>query len=255
MKMHSKKVSENCSNEVELWLVKRLVFLHVAAAALLLSWLLEPSRGLWLAVDEVVFRLFNESLKSGSDAWRMLWAVANHRLFDIVSVLALASVFVVSALRSRRTDRIWHLSVAILTALAAFLATQLGHLLPIVRASGTVIFSKTFHLNEWATFKTKDIAYSTFPGDHGMVAFVCVACVFHYLENRYRIPVIIAAVISVTPRLVGGAHWLSDELVGAGFVTMIVVAWLFSTPLAAVILEKIQIFLSRVARCLRMNPA
>jgi len=251
MKMHLKNNPGHCSNYAAMWSIKRLVLLHIAAAVLLLSWLFEPGRGLWLTVDEAVFRLFNDSLKSGNDAWRMLWAVANHRLFDIAAILALASVFVASGLRNRHIGWLWHFSTITLTALAALLATQLGHLLSIERASGTVIYAHTFHLSEWATFKTKDIAYSTFPGDHGMVAFVWVACVFYYLERRYRIPAVIAALISVTPRLVGGAHWLSDELVGAGFVTLIVVAWLFSTPLAASMLEKIQNFWARVARVIR----
>lgn len=184
-------------------------------------------------MDEVVFRYFNNSLKDGSDSWRMFWAVTNHRAFDLVLASMLGLVFVCSAIINGRESWGRHAAIICTTAIIAFLATRIGHLIPVERASGTVIFKDVFYLNYWATgFETKDFSYSTFPGDHGMVALVGAGCAGRYLGRGYACAALCAGLIIVMPRLVGGAHWVSDELVGAVFAAVIALSWSFCTPLA-----------------------
>ncbi len=223
------------------WFVGRLLFAHIFAFVLLLSWFIEPGRQYWLDLDVWVFRYFNDGLKTGSEAWRMLWALTNHRLFDLVSALILGLVFVISGVKQGRQTWARHAAILCVTALVAFLGTRIGHLIPADRASGTVIFSDVFLLNDWATgFKTKDISYSTFPGDHGMVALIGCGFAFFYLQRCYAFASIIAGLIIVVPRLVGGAHWMSDELVGAGFVGIVVLSWAFCSPLANYLVAKFE---------------
>ncbi|GEM_PF-435063 len=229
-------------NRMKRWRIGRLATFNGLAALLLMSWFFDPSHLWWLAADKATFWFFNDSLRSGSDAWRMLWAVTNHRLFDLVSALAFVGVFALSARRLGPNKWVWHISILTLTILAAFIGTRIGHLLPVERASGSVVFGDTYRLSEWANFKTKDLAYSTFPGDHGMIAFIAVAFTVHYLDRRYWFASILAAVVMTLPRIVGGAHWLSDELIGAGFVALIVASWLFCTPLAEFLLCRIERF-------------
>ena len=237
----SRQLNES-DNHSKQWRIGCLVTFNGLAALLLMSWFYDPSQRWWLAADKATFWFFNDSLRSGTDAWRMLWAVTNHRLFDLVSALTFVAVFALSAWRHGAKQRIWHISILTLTILAAFLGTRIGHLLPVERASGAVVFADTYRLSEWASFKTKDLAYSTFPGDHGMIAFVAVAFTIHYLEKPYWVASILAAVVMTLPRIVGGAHWLSDELIGAGFVALIVSAWLFCTPLAEILFCRIERF-------------
>lgn len=223
------------------WWVSYLVVWQFIAALLLISWFIEPTRSLWLCLDEAVFRFFNDSLKTRSDAWRMLWALTNHRLFDGVSAGMLAMVFVVSAWREGPASRSWHAAVITATVIAALIGTRIGHLIPVERPSGTMVYSDVFRLNDWATgFETKDISYSTFPGDHGMVALIGYGYAFHYLGRGYAWAAFLAGLVIVLPRLVGGAHWLSDELVGAGGVGILVLSWSFYTPLADILVGKLE---------------
>jgi membrane-associated phospholipid phosphatase len=226
-------------DDVSRWWVPYLVVWQFMAVLLLMSWFVEPTRTVWLTVDDLVFCVFNDSLKTGSDSWRLLWALANHRLFDAISAGLLAVVFIVSAWRNGRASWCWHTAVLSVTVIAVVIGTRIGHLIPVERPSGTMLYNGVFRLNEWATgFETKDISYSTFPGDHGMVALIGYGYAFHYLGKGYALAAFFAALIIVMPRLVGGAHWLSDELVGAGFVGILVLSWSFYTPLADFLVEK-----------------
>lgn len=229
------------------WRVKRLILWQIFAILLLASWFLEPTRTLWLAVDEGFFRFFNDSLKNGSDSWRMLWALTNHRLFDGISAGLLILVFLVSASRNGRETWFRHVSVVTVTVIAAVIGTRIGHLIPVERPSGSMILSDVFRLNSWAGgFETKDFSHSTFPGDHAMVAMIGVGYAFRYLSKGYAWAAVGAGLIIAMPRLVGGAHWLSDELVGAGFVGILVLSWSFYTPLAGVLVERSEQFWRRI---------
>ncbi|MGR9108500.1 MAG: phosphatase PAP2 family protein [Gammaproteobacteria bacterium] len=228
------------------WYIPYLVVWQVIAVLLLLSWFIEPTRSLWSFLDDDCFRYFNESLKNGSDAWRMLWAVTNHRLFDAVSAGLLLLVFMVSAWRSGRSSWRWHGAVVTVTVLAILVGTRIGHLMPVERPSATMIYPDVFRLSEWARgFETKDISHSTFPGDHGMVALIGYGYAFHYLQRPYALAALLAGLVIVMPRLVGGAHWLSDETVGAGFVGILVLSWSFYTPLADVLVGKVDRYFKR----------
>lgn len=229
------------------WNAPCLVLWNITALLLLASWFVEPAHSLWLAADEGFFRFFNDSLKNGSDAWRMFWALTNHRLFDAISAGILIMVFVTSALRNGRETWIAHGALVTAIVIAAFAGTRIGHLLPVERASGTLLYSDVFRLNSWATwFETKDSSGNTFPGDHGMVALIGAGYAFRYLSRAYAFPAFIAGMIIVMPRLVSGAHWLSDELVGAGFVGFLVLSWSFCSPLGYILIEKSEQFLRRL---------
>jgi Kdo2-lipid A phosphotransferase len=228
-------------NDTYQWSPKRLLIVHAALLLLLLSWLFEPTRGLWLSLDEGWFRFSDQSLKKGGDAWRLFWAVMNHEWFDYLFGLVLLSVFIISGLHAGRERWAWHLAVISVAAIAAFIGTRIGNLLPIDRYSATLEFRDAFHLSEWVSgFKTKDYSDDTFPGDHGVVGFIIAGFSLCYLKRGYGWASVVLAVMYVIPRLVAGAHWLSDELVGAVFVCGIILAWFFYTPLAKVLVERFE---------------
>lgn len=215
------------------WQVPYLFVWQVIAIFLLASWFIEPTRTFWLECDDFIFRYFNNSLRYGSDSWRMLWAVMNHRAFDAVSAGLLTLVFIESAWRNGRATWAWHAAVVSVTVIAVLIGTRIGHMIPVERPSATMLNQDTFRLNHWASgFETKDISYSTFPGDHGMVALIGFGYAFHYLGSWQALAAFGAGLVILMPRLVSGAHWLSDELVGAGFVGILVLSWSFYTPAA-----------------------
>ncbi len=214
------------------WFIKRLVALNLFAFLLLLSWLFEPTRGEWLALDEIFFRSLNNSLREGGSWWRLFWAATNSRIFDFVFGSLMLLLFIVAGLRAGRQQWAHYLALITVASIAIVSGAMLGHLLSIDRVSGTVQFADAYHLSEAVGFKTKDFSYGTFPGDHGLVAIIVAGYALRYLSPRYYWPMQFLALFFVIPRLVGGAHWLSDELVGAAFVALIVLSWSFCTPLA-----------------------
>lgn len=231
------------------WRVPYLLASQLVSILLLLSWFIEPARSFWLFTDDLVFWFFNDGLRTGSDSWRMLWALTNHRLFDGISAGLLVMVFLVSARRNGRASWCRHAAVITVTIIATVIGTRIGHLIPVERPSATMIYDDVFRLNSWATgFETKDISHSTFPGDHGMVALIGFGYAFHYLGRGYAWAALAAGLIIVTPRLVGGAHWLSDEVVGAGFAGILVLSWSFYTPLADTLVWKAECWWRRIWR-------
>ena len=61
--------------------------------ALLMSWILEPTRSLWLTLDDNFFWAVNDSLAWGR-GWQVFWAVANNRAVDAVAALSFFGLFV-----------------------------------------------------------------------------------------------------------------------------------------------------------------
>jgi membrane-associated phospholipid phosphatase len=54
---------------------------------------------------------------------------------------------------------------------------------------------------------------------------------WYYGGRRFGLVCLFMTVIFSLPRLIGGAHWLTDDLVGGGFITLLAMSWLLATPL------------------------
>jgi Kdo2-lipid A phosphotransferase len=78
---------------------------------------------------------------------------------------------------------------------------------------------------------TKDDSSKSFPGDHGTTALLFAAS-FSYLAGwRLGLLASLYAAFLCMPRLITGAHWLSDVIVGSGTITILFLSWAFCTPL------------------------
>ena len=64
----------------------------ILSVALLVSWFVEPTRSIWLALDEHFFWATNDTLARGR-SWQVLWAVANFRAVDLLAALSMAGLF------------------------------------------------------------------------------------------------------------------------------------------------------------------
>jgi membrane-associated phospholipid phosphatase len=98
--------------------------------------------------------------------------------------------------------------------------------------SPTMVIDDSIRLSkEIPWMKIKDGSSKSFPGDHGTTALLFAAS-FSYLAGwRLGILASFYAAFLCMPRLITGAHWLSDVLVGSGTITMIFLSWAFCTPL------------------------
>ena len=78
----------------------------------------------------------------------------------------------------------------------------------------------------------KDSATRSFPGDHASVLLIWAMFMSFFARNWRLLLVWSMAAIFMLPRLVAGAHWGSDALVGGVFLALLGLAWSCFTPFA-----------------------
>ena len=233
------------SHQLE-WKVKHLIIIHICAALLMLSWLFEPGKTFWLYIDQELFWFFNDALKQGSDQFRYFWAATNMKNFDRVVGIILLAIFIFHAIRSGR--QLWGRHIGILVALLFTLGiwtgygtyTGIGQLLPIERLSPTLEFGDSFRIEHWAgELKTKDSSSDSFPGDHGMILLISSSFFAYYFSRSFAWFGFVLVFVGTLPRVYVGAHWVTDEVVGAIFIALLAYSWNFHTPLGEFIVRHV----------------
>ncbi len=212
------------------------------AALLIVSWLFEPGRGLWNQLDLVIFRTLNNTLAWGT-AWQGVWAIANWRPFDLVAgaVVFLVLWATVRHAFADRPARGW-MSLAVLVAatLVVTFVTELliDHTFVYHRPSPTKVLDETWRLNSLLTWiECKDTSPWCFPGNHGFVLLMIAIYATYFGNRRLKISAWLIAIIGILPRLVSGAHWATDIIVGSGTMALVASAFVFATPVHAWMLD------------------
>lgn len=239
------------------WRLRPLIACHIAALALLASWLWLPSRALWDQFDLHLFALLNQPVHGGG-LWAQTWAIGSMRPVDIgVGVLMLAVIL--------KADLVFS-AVQVRKALYAFIATLFVMLLMRVgfaelvkimgwqRPSASLVVEGAARLTElfpkWEErWDLKDSATRSFPGDHASVLLIWAMFMSFFARNWRLLLVWMIAIAFIMPRLVAGAHWGSDALVGGVFLALLGLAWGCFTPFAdkaSEWLEKITLPITRL---------
>ncbi len=219
------------------WKWKMLLLYHMIAALLFASLFWPITQVYWETVDVAFFKMLNGSLRD-RPLWQLFWALANHKLADWIEdicVLCFFVAYVRQAQRSLRARRVSELLFCVLyiAAIIYFINRLLfRENLSIPRLSPTLVVDDSVHLSEEITWMSiKDDSSKSFPGDHGTTALLFAAS-FSYLAGwRLGILASLYAAFLCLPRLITGAHWLSDVLVGSGTITIVFLSWAFCTPL------------------------
>lgn len=206
----------------------------------MLSWLMEPTRSFWLALDDNAFWAMNNSLNWG-ESWQKLWAIANNRAFDLAAAVSMLSLFAYRAWVDDRKKLNHYLALGLFLFITLIVAMQLGKALPIERPSATAHFPEALRLTELVPdISTKDYSGDSFPGDHGLVLLICAGFALAYLPPLYALLAALFCLIFTLPRLMSGAHWLTDEIVGAVAVGSFILSWVFASPLHNKAISKIE---------------
>jgi membrane-associated phospholipid phosphatase len=212
------------------WHPGMLAAINLFSLLLFCSWLFEPTRSLWLALDEAAFWAMNNSLSWGS-SWQKTWALANNRAFDLVAGTGMLLLFAHRALITDRKRLPRYIAIGIFMFLTLLVMLQIGKNIPIERMSATGVFPEALRLSELVPdIVTKDYSSDSFPGDHGLVLFLVTGFALFYLPRTHGVIAVIFMVLFAMPRLMSGAHWLTDEIVGAVALGSITLGWLFATP-------------------------
>ena len=77
---------------------------------------------------------------------------------------------------------------------------------------------------------TKDFSPACFPGDHAFVLLTVTSFFWYVGRRRDALVASLLAAVFLLPRLVGGAHWASDVVVGSGTAALLAGSWAFATP-------------------------
>ena len=192
-----------------------ILLLNIAGLALFLSWYIPAGHGFWSSLDTGVFRFFNHKLVESP---LFLWVVAitNNRAFDGCSLLAMGALMLHFWLKETSEGRRRIVAIGLVMLFTAVVLNQLGQaLIPVKRASPTLMLDNIYRVSELLHIPTKDASKDSFPGDHGMMLLIFSAFMLRYFGKVAMI----------------GAHWLNDIVVGSMTVVLIGLPWWLMTPL------------------------
>lgn len=213
------------------WHPLPLVIGTLFALILFASWLWDPTRSLWQALDDRAFWAMNRSLAEGA-VWQQFWAVTNNRAFDLAAAVAMIGLFAHYALLRDRRNLRRHIATGLIMVLTLLISVQVGKALPIERPSATMEYPDALRLSTLVPdIDTKDYSSDSFPGDHGLVLLVCAGFIARFMPPVYGLIGMLFVVVFTMPRLMSGAHWLTDEIVGALSLGTLALCWMLATPL------------------------
>lgn len=222
------------------WRLRPLLACHLTALLLLASWLWLPTRQLWDRFDLALFGLLNDPLHSGG-LWAHIWAIGSMRPVDLGVGLLMLAVMLKADLvfRGAQVRRALFALLGTLLVLLLFRVgfAELVKLMGWQRPSASLVVEGSARLTElfpaWEErWDMKDSASRSFPGDHASVLLLWALFLSFFARGWHLLLVWCMALVFMLPRLVAGAHWASDALVGGAFLSLLGIAWGCFTPFA-----------------------
>lgn len=134
-----------------------------------------------------------------------------------------------------------------MTVTALILQDIVNNLMTYKHASPTAMLDDVNLLSELTTLPARDTASSSFPSDHGLMAMILAAFMWRF-ANRLMAGLATALVVIVcAPRIMVGAHWVSDVSIGALSIALIALPWVLCTPLVSGAVQGLVRFSKRLA--------
>jgi len=204
---------------------KRGLFFLFFALLLPLSLFVLPTKSLWASFDSWVFHTCN-SFVAHHPIQRIFWALANIKITDLFGAFFLLGCFMsyifeaAGQERRKRTAQLLYtilwFEITILLSKQLFI-TPLINTLSLWRAGPTILFPNTsYFLSKLISWhKIKDVSHSSFPGDHAIIVCQWCALFYYFAGKKWGIPTALLSILFLLPRIISGAHWISDLLVGS----------------------------------------
>ncbi|MDH5436305.1 MAG: DUF368 domain-containing protein, partial [Gammaproteobacteria bacterium] len=209
-----------------------LILCNLTAALLLGSWFYDPVKiAFWDKLDNALFFTLNRTLQDGH-AWQWFWAITNTRAFDVFSGLIILGMFALFVFADQGKFIARRIAIGFWMTVTVSLTGTLAKLLDIDRTGPSYIYDNAILLTRIITdFEFKAGSNSSFPSDHALVIFVISTFFLVHTGKRLGLLMSGLGIFLLMPRLVVGAHWLTDSIVGSGAVVLVVMSWLMATPL------------------------
>ncbi|MDN3504697.1 MAG: phosphatase PAP2 family protein [Rhabdochlamydiaceae bacterium] len=229
-----------------LWKSRRLIGFNVIVLLLITTWLVPSTRFFWDILDQKAFLALNKWIQT-NPYWQTFWAMANHKntdwLFDAIILYFIGSYIyhAPSHLKLRRLCEVTF--TIILTASTILLVNRFlfRDIITIYRESPSLVTPMATLLNTVVPWmETKTSARFSFPGDHATTALMFIFAMNLLLDRPKAFFATLIGIFFILPRLIIGAHWLTDILIGSLSITMFIIAWTFYTPLYHTFVTKME---------------
>ena len=213
---------------------KYLILFNILGALLFLSWLVPENHGFWFNIDKNIFYFFNNMLTE-SKAFMYFVSFINLRGFDIIAFIGMLIIFYDYFSKKDLQGKRFLFCVGITMLLTAILVKQVLAFFPIDRTSPTIFFKETMHLpvnliSELSGWNTKCRSSDCFPGDHGIMLLIFSSYMWRYCNFEAFKKCLIVFIIFSLPRIMGGAHWFTDVVVGSTSTNLLLTSWILLTP-------------------------
>ena len=217
------------------WNLKGFIRTHLLVAIGIIIFIF--FRNSVLFVDLKVFKLLNSSIKD-SVFLQSFWSVLNHKAADWIGDGVMLVFFLIYIFKKSCKARIakWAeliLFTICLSTIILFVNTYLfRHPLRFERKSPSLVVEEAVRVRKnirW--IKTKDSSNHSFPGDHATTAIMFALFFAYFARSPLGYFGIAYGCIMSLPRLILGAHWLSDILVGSLSIALLIFSWVILTPI------------------------
>lgn len=225
------------------WSWKPFIACHLLALALLVLWLWEPTRAAMNLFDVSLFHLLNAPLAT-NETWRLTWAVASTRPFDLLVGVILLLLLIrgdwIFKASQVRAATFGFICAAVILVVVRVLYAKIAHHFGWQHASISTVLPDAVRLEQYfpswedTAFEIKDESARSFPGDHASVLLIWA--LFLTLFSRTLLQWVVIwglALLFMLPRLVAGAHWGQDDYIGGVQMALVALAWSCFTPFAA----------------------
>ena len=236
----------NSDHRTSAWNFKGLINIHLVILLLVGSLIVPWTFSYWFKLDMKVFESLNQTLQWG-EGWRIYWAFANHHLSDWIEDIVIFIFYLIAIFDAPKEKRIQRsaqfLFCLLLTATVIISINRLffHDIIHLKRYSPTLTVDYCIRLKQEVSWLAiKDVSSKCFPADHGTLALLFSLTYALFVKKRFSIPAIIYSLYLCLPRLIVGAHWLSDIIVGSFSITLFAIGWTFYTPLGLKIIKSIE---------------
>jgi membrane-associated phospholipid phosphatase len=215
---------------------KPLLLCLTAIIFLLGSFLWPVTFALWQSLDTTVFKSLNHTLE-GHPWIQVFWAFVNHRKADLVEDAIFLLFFILAIRAAPKEKKIRRTAEFIFCVLLAGCLiyfvnrTFLRSHVFIPRESPSLVVTPCIRLSQevpWMVVKDETIA--CFPGDHATTLLLFTVLYSFYAGRKFGIAAALYALFRILPRLIVGAHWASDIIVGSGCLVLFFLSWALCTP-------------------------
>jgi membrane-associated phospholipid phosphatase len=205
--------------------------LSITACLILLSWGNPLTTSWWDKWDIHAFYFFNGWV-AHNHAAQIFWSIANYRPFDFLLIaIMLGCIMTPDFFISRPMNRDKTLLFFVLIAVVLAIRYTVSYLYGEDRISPSGVLSPAYLLPELVPYiHSKGIVFDSFPSDHAAILFAWTGFLVIYAKKWFKPLAVILGLLFCLPRLVTGAHWISDMAVGSLFIALLSIAIVCFTP-------------------------